>query len=144
MVRKDAFDISLLSETLESLRPAAPVVLRPDATVSEAIERLCQRNVGCVLVGHEDDIVGIFSARDAMVRVAERYEQAATARVADFMTPASEMLEINTPIAFALRLMTDADYHHLPVTREGILVGVVSVWDLIAFLDKRYPGLLSA
>jgi CBS domain-containing protein len=144
VVRKDAFDISLLATTLESLRPAPPIILPPDATVADAIEKLCQRKVGCVLIGREDDIRGIFSERDALLRVADRYDQAATARVTHYMTPAPTMLEIDTPVAFALRLMGDGKFRHLPVTRDGIVVGVVSGRDLIAFLDQRFPGLLSA
>ena len=42
-----------------------------------------------------------------------------------------------------LNRMSVGDYRHIPVTRGGVVVGVISVRDLLAFLDEEYPGLLS-
>ncbi len=141
IVRNDLFDVSLLTETLASLRPAVPVVLPPDTTVAAAVEQLCHHRIGCILVGREDEIVGIFSERDAMLRVAERYEEASTAPLAEVMTPMPQMLDIDTPIAFALNLMANGGFRHVPVTKSGALVGVISVRDLLVFLNERYPDL---
>jgi CBS domain-containing protein len=143
IARDDMFDVSLITETLSSLHPRPPIIVPPDITVADAVRQLCDRQVGCVLIGEHDSIVGIFSERDAMLRVADRYDTASSAPLAEFMTPLPEMMDIDTPIALALNLMATREFRHIPVTRNGRLIGMVSVRDLLDFLEERYPNLLT-
>lgn len=135
---------SLMEAPLAKLQPKDPVIVSPEATVAETVAELCRKHVGCALVGSQDLVEGIFSERDVLMRIADKYDQVANLPVSEFMTRDPEMLEITTPIAFALNRMSVGDFRHIPVTEEGKLVGVVSLRDVVAFLGTWYPDLIPA
>ena len=136
-------EATIMTEALAALKPKPPVVLAPDTTVAEAVARLCENNIGCVLIGTPDRLIGIFSERDILLRVAHRYEHTASRPVSEFMTPDPETLDVRAPIAFALNRMSVGDYRHVPVTLNARLIGVVSVRDVLALLSDWYPDLIS-
>jgi len=139
-----AIEASIMKESLAALKPKKPVIVAPDTTVAEAVAKLCEHNIGCVLVGDADHVQGILSERDVLLRVADRYDQVAGEPVSTLMTPEPRMLDVETPIAFALNHMAVGDFRHVPVTTEGRLVGIISVRDLLTFLSEWYPDLIRA
>jgi CBS domain-containing protein len=143
-VADSAIEASIMKESLAALKPKKPIMVGPDTTVAEAVAELCKHNIGCVLVGDADHVQGILSERDVLLRVADRYEQVAGEPVSAYMTPEPQMLDLETPIAFALNRMAIGDFRHVPVTSKGRLVGIISVRDLLSFLSEWYPDLLVA
>ena len=141
--RLSIMEVSILESSLVALRPKAPIFVRPDCTVGDAIANLCANHIGCVLIGDDFEVEGIFSERDALLRTADRYDQVVDSPVRDFMTPDPVMLELDTPMAYALNIMSTRDFRHLPVKREGLVIGIVSLRDVIAYLARWYPNLLS-
>jgi len=135
---------SLLERTLTSLHPNPPIFVAPDTTVAAAVATMASRNIGCVIVGSLSEVVGIFTERDLLLRVSDRYPEAAGQPVGEFMTPNPEMLDVSSPIAYALNRMSTGDFRHLPVTSAGALVGIVSLRDVLGFLSDWYPDLIPA
>ena len=135
---------AIMQAPIERLSPKPPVMVPPDTTVADAIETLCARGIGCVLVGGPDELLGIFSERDALLRIAHRYDRVASRSISEFMTSDPETLEADVPIAFALNKMCAGDYRHVPVTRDGRVAGVVSLRDVLRFLGEWYPDLIPA
>ena len=88
---------------------------------------------------HESSIL---SERDLLLRVGERYEELAGNPVSEFMSPDPETLEAEHPVAFALNRMAVGDFRHLPITRDGVLAGIVSLRDVLGLLADWYPDLL--
>lgn len=138
------FETTIMESPLPRFRPRPPVLVSPETTIAETVVELCGHRVGCVLVGSEEKVEGIFSERDVLLRVAHRYEEVASEPVSAFMTPDPEHLEMSTPIAYALNRMFVGDFRHLPVTEEGRLVGVISLRDVLGFLSDWYPDLIPA
>jgi CBS domain-containing protein len=141
--RLSVMEQRLLDTSLVALRPKAPIFVQPRTRLAAAIAQLCANHIGCLLVGDDGHVRGIFSERDALLRTAHRFEEVARAPVADFMTPEPEMLELDAPIAFALHRMCTHDFRHLPLTRGGLVVGLVSLRDVVAFLARWHPDLLT-
>lgn len=50
-----------------------PVVVPPDATIQEAAVLMGKRNIGCVAVGDDDTVKGIFTERDLLRRISAGY-----------------------------------------------------------------------
>lgn len=142
--RLSVVEVSILETSLVALRPKPPIFVSPDCAIVDVVAQLCANHIGCVLVGEDANVLGIFSERDALLRIAHRFDAVSSAPVSEFMTPAPEMLAIDTPIAYALNLMSTRDFRHLPVTRDGIVVGIVSLRDVIAYLARWYPELMAA
>jgi CBS domain-containing protein len=133
---------SIMKNSLSKLKSKAPVIIPPTTTVAEAVELLRGKNIGCVLIGTKDKIVGVFSERDVLLRLGEKYQESADQLVTQFMTINPEQLDINTPIAFALNRMSVGHFRHLPITSEGQLVGIISIRDILSFLSEWYPDLI--
>ena len=53
------------------------------------------------------------------------------------MTPNPEFVNEDSTIAEALHLMSLGGYRHLPVMREGTLVGIVSIKDVLRYLKEN-------
>lgn len=107
-----------------------PLVLPGATPVDEACRRMSERRAGSVAVVDESGrLVGIFTGRDAVGRVLARRRDPATTRLADVMTADPQTLSPEQSAIEALRLMWDGGFRHLPLVRQGKVVGVVSRGD---------------
>ncbi len=98
----------------------------PGTLVNYAAKLMARRRVGAVLVVEGEQLVGIFTERDIAFRVVARGLDAQTTRLADVMTPAPETVDPDKPFGYALLRMQERGFRHLPVVREGKIVGIVS------------------
>jgi CBS domain-containing protein len=94
--------------------------------VSEAAKMLADRNVGAVMVVEDETLVGIFTERDAVFRVIARGLDPQTTRLTDVMTKAPKTIEPDKSFGYALLLMHENRFRHLPVIENGKLIGIVS------------------
>lgn len=102
-------------------RPA--LVVSPDSTVGEAARAMREAGTGSVLV--EAPSPGIVTDRDLRNRVLAD-ERTAETPVRAIMSRPLKTLPADTPLHEVLLLMLDEDVHHVPVTRDGRIVGVVT------------------
>jgi CBS domain-containing protein len=90
---------------------------------------MCDHRVGSVLViDASANLVGIFTGRDAVRRVLAAGKSTKT-KLHEVMTPNPDTMSQDQTAIDALRLMWDGGYRHLPVIRDGKIVGVVSRGD---------------
>ena len=99
----------------------------PTASIGEAAEKMMDAGVGAVVV-MEDMVrlVGIVTERDILRAVAQR-ARAAEARVRQWMTASVITIDPDTPIDEAAKMMFERNFRHLPVTKDGRLLGIVSL-----------------
>jgi CBS domain-containing protein len=99
----------------------------PTASIGEAAEKMIEGGVGAVVV-MEDGVrlTGIITERDLLRAVAQR-ARAAEARVRQWMTESVITIEPDTPIEDAAKMMFEKNFRHLPVSRDGRLLGIVSL-----------------
>ena len=99
----------------------------PASSIGEAAEKMMEAGVGAVVV-MEDlvRIVGIVTERDLMRAVAQR-ARAAEARVRQWMTEGVITIEPETTIDDAAKMMFERNFRHLPVVKDGRLLGIVSL-----------------
>jgi CBS domain-containing protein len=120
------------------IRNQDPLMLRPTDTVLDAARRMRERNVGAVLVVEEDRrLVGIFTGRDAVNRVLAEGKSASDTTLAEVMTRTPECLMPGHSAIDALRLMQDARCRHLPIVKDGIVLGIVSRGDFRGLEQDR-------
>ena len=129
---------SLLKDRVSALHPKAPVTVPPTATVREVLAKLVDEKIGCVLVVDHHKLVGIFSERDALLKLNTRVAEFASRPIADFLTPNPQTLAPNAKIAFAVQRMDLGGYRHVPIVNEaGQAAGVISVRDILRYLTDR-------
>lgn len=112
-------------------RGAAIHTCEAGATVREAVMLLAERRIGALPVLRDDMVVGIFSERDVIYRLREEGPAVLDRLVGDVMTAPAVTVEPDTEVIAALALMTQRRVRHLPVVRDGRMIGLVSIGDLV-------------
>lgn len=130
---------AISADPLAALNPVAAVAVTPETSVAEAVRLLAERNIGCVLVKSADTLVGIFSERDALLRIGADFDEVGDRPIRDFMTPDPVTLTLQDSIAFALNRMDINDFRHIPVQTDGGGMGIISVRDCLAYVTRHFP-----
>jgi CBS domain-containing protein len=132
---------AFLNDTISALEPAEPICLGETATVAEAISRMLERrHAGVLIVDDGGRLIGIFTERDVLTRVAGAGRDPTRTLLHDVMTPNPEALSTADRIAYAVHSMSVAGYRTVPlVDAERRPVGVVTVSDVIRWLADLYP-----
>jgi CBS domain-containing protein len=112
------------------------VKVAPDDTVSVAIARMLEENVGSVGVCEGEKLVGMFTERDVL-RLAGEGSQFADVRVGDVMTRQLVTLAPDDDILDAARLMGERKIRHLPVLEGENLLGIVGIREVVRALVER-------
>jgi CBS domain-containing protein len=136
-----------LLETLGLRRPVRdltgvhhPLTCGPQTTIREAIAAMQRERKGCVLVVEQARLVGIFTERDVLTKVAAREVEIDQVRVRDLMTPNPDCLNMDTELVYALQYMDVGDTRHVPVLDgQDEPVGVVSIRDILDYIVKLFP-----
>jgi CBS domain-containing protein len=98
----------------------------PQTTVSKAAKLMAKRKVGAIMVVDDRRLVGIFTERDAVFRVIARDLDSHTTRLVDVMTREPITITPDNSFGYALLVMHENGFRHVPVIEDGKLVGVVS------------------
>jgi CBS domain-containing protein len=128
---------SLMEDPVTALRSKPPVIVKPSISISDAIRLMLERDIGALLIADEAGrLIGIFSERDLLTRVAGIHDNYTELPVHRFMTSHPECVSITDKLAFALHKMDVGGYRHLPVVRDGKPVAVLSVRDMLRHITR--------
>lgn len=114
-------------------------LVSPTVSVREAIDQMRAEASGAVVVAEGPRIVGIFTERDVLHRIAARPGRLGEP-VSAHMTHDPVVLREDDPMAAALNKMGDGGFRHIPVLREGRVAGMVTGRDVWAWVMGRYFG----
>lgn len=102
-----------------------------DTPVRAAAALLAEKRIGALPVMEHGKVVGIFSERDVIYRLASDGEACLARRVGDVMTSPPITVTPKDTVLDALALMTKRRFRHLPVIENETLVGFISIGDLV-------------
>ena len=103
------------------------VLKAPSSTTVARAARLMERkNVGALLAVDDGRLVGIFTERDIVFRVVARGLDVESTRVADAMTRTPQTVGPDERFGYALLIMHEKGFRHLPVVDGGRIVGMLS------------------
>jgi len=131
-----------------------PVTIAPGVSVTDALRVMSERKIRRLpVVDAQGAVVGIVSDRDLLLAspspattlaIWEIHELLAKLTVEKIMTREVIMVQEDTPLEEAARVMADSRIGGLPVLRGGELVGIISESDLfktlLQLLGGRRPG----
>src|ERR1700687_337886 len=113
-VARDRVERSLMEEAVGSLHPPEPITTLPTTTVSDAIQTMLKHDIGALLiVDLTGKLMGIFSERDLLTKVASENADYTKMTVGQFMTPNPECVDAGDTLAFALHKMDVGGYRHV-------------------------------
>jgi CBS domain-containing protein len=110
----------------------------PKDSVLGAVETMCSKKVGSLLVCEQGLPVGIITERDLMTDVVLARRDPATTRVDEVM--ATDVVCVNTATTTeeAMAIMTERRCRHLPVVESSRIVGIVSIGDLVRWASRNH------
>jgi CBS domain-containing protein len=109
----------------------------PDMTVNQLISLLAEKRIGAVPVIHDEQVIGIMSERDMIYGISREGPVFLERQVHEAMTKAVITVSSKTSPLEALAMMTRRRIRHLPVVDDGVLVGFVSIGDLVKARMER-------
>ena len=104
----------------------------PDASVEEAVALLAKYRIGALVVTNGAGVIrGIISERDVIRHIAEDGVGVLKQKVATVMTANVKVCYESHHITEVMEMMTKGRFRHLPVERDGKLIGVISIGDVV-------------
>ncbi|MBH0198346.1 MAG: CBS domain-containing protein [Nitrospira sp.] len=112
------------------------VTVQRDTDAQTAARVMRDKGIGSLFVTNGRDIIGILTDTDMMRRVVAAGLEATKTTVEQIMSAPIVTIEESKTLLDANDLMARSHLRHLGVTRDGKLVGVISVRDLVVFLTN--------
>ena len=127
---------SHLRHILEAKAHREPISISRNATILDAVDRMCEARVGALLVIDQSRPVGIVSERDLMTRVLLKRRDPATMRVEEVMTADVVAVSCDASPEEVMAIMTERRCRHLPVIEDDDIIGIVSIGDVVRWASE--------
>src|SRR5512138_752306 len=95
------------------------------ATVREAAKQMKQRNVSSLMVVDNGKLIGIFTERDALFRVLAEGRDPKAVKLSEVMTAHPQTVDADKPVGYALLMMFEGGFRHVPVVKDGKPIGMI-------------------
>ena len=114
------------------------VTTHANCPLDDLIAILAKRRIGTVVVVDRDQqVIGIVSERD-IIRHLSTGGTTADTFAKNIMTNKVITVENNVTSSQLMKLITEHHIRHVPITRDGKLVGIVSIGDVVKRLLEKY------
>ena len=114
-------------------RDAAITTCEASRSVGDAVSLLAERRIGALPVVDGGEVVGIFSERYVIYRIAEGGPGILEQAVQEVMTSPPVTVGPEASALAALSLMTRRRMRHLPVMAAGQMIAFISIGDLVKY-----------
>lgn len=129
-----------LEDSLRTMRLREPVVVPSGTRLATTLRRMRRAGVGsCVVVNDDRRLLGIFTERDLLNKIALGAVDPTAMPVDALMQPDPETLTPEHPIAYALNRMAGGGYRNIPlVDAEGKIAGLVTLRDIVEEVCEHF------
>lgn len=122
----------LVQQILGSKASGGVLSVKPTDSVSDAIKLLSEKRIGSVVVSaNGESLDGILSERDVVRELGRRGAAVLAEPVSALMTAKIVTCNETDTADQILQMMTDGRFRHLPVMREGKMIGLISIGDVV-------------
>ncbi|RYG92049.1 CBS domain-containing protein [Loktanella sp. IMCC34160] len=122
----------LVQQILKAKANAGILSVTPDSSVQDALKVMSDNRVGTVVVSKDGkSLDGILSERDVVREVGQRGAPVLQDPVSAIMTAKIITASEDQTALAILRVMTEKRFRHMPVMRDGEMVGLISIGDVV-------------
>ncbi len=125
--------MSTLKEILQ-IKGRNVITVPPSTSVFDAIRIMAQRNVGALLVVEDEELIGLFSERDYLRKIALKFRSSRKTAISEVMSSPVLCANVNDDLDHCMGLMTKHRYRHLPILENDSLAGIISIGDVVKYL----------
>ena len=122
----------LVKQILASKAVSGVLTIDPCARVADAVAELAARRIGALVVSADGSTAdGILSERDVVREIGRQGAHVLTERVRTLMTREVQVAGPGDTAQSVLERMTEGRFRHMPVAQDGVLVGIISLGDVV-------------
>lgn len=114
-----------------------PVTVKPGSSVADAARLMKQHDVGALVVRDEQEILGLVTDRDIVVRAVATGKEGTKAKVEDVYSGELHTVSPDEPIERAIEQMRSQAVRRVPVVQSDQAVGIRTIGDLAIERDER-------
>jgi len=119
-----------LQQLLDGKKYKEVISITPNRPVFDALVILAEYRIGALVVLEGEKLVGIFSERDYAREVILKGRSSKTTHIIDVMTHDVVCGNPDDTVQQAMTLMTSKNFRHMPVVKDGKVIGMLSLGDL--------------
>lgn len=116
--------------------------VEPSTMVYRAIELMCEKNIGGLLICENGKLLGIFTERDYARKLILKGKSSKDTPIKDLMTSNLITVTPETTVDDCMRVMTGRKIRHLPVLDNNELVGIISIGDVVRFVIEEQKSII--
>jgi CBS domain-containing protein len=120
-----------MSIHMRDLMVTKVITTKKDSTVEEAVKLMNKHEIGCLIVTENDRPIGILTERDLLKRILARSKDLKRMRFEEVMSTPLISVEPNVQVGDASRLMFQKNIKKMPIVKEGELLGLVTLTDIL-------------
>ncbi len=142
----DDFERDLCEQTIDEIDHTPLLKIASTDPILDAMRLMNEHHSACVVVVDEDDKpIGIFSERDVLDKVVDRFDELRNMPVSEVMTADPYRVYRTDSPAQVLNLMGRGGFRHVPVVNsDGKLIGLIGARRITAWLQRHFPDVASA
>lgn len=106
------------------------ICVSPGSSIASAVKIMVEEQIGAVIVREGEEIVGIYTERDFLNNSAEDGFNADKVNVGDKMTHKLIYAQHDDPPHILLDIIVGKRIRHLPVQKDGTVIGMLSAGDI--------------
>ena len=123
----------LVSQIIRNKGTHDVTTLPPKATLADAARLLSSKRIGAVVISEDGKrVMGILSERDIVRELGARGAACLTERVDQVMTRNVYGCKLDDSADLVLQTMTTKRFRHIPVLDGAVMVGLISIGDVVA------------
>ena len=103
-------------------------------SVLEALQLMLEANISALLIIEHGKLEGIFTERDYARKIILQGRSSKDTRISEAMTSNLITVSPTDTIDFCMQVMTNQHIRHLPVMENNLVVGMISIGDLVRFV----------
>ena len=122
----------LVQQILKGKSEDGVVTVPPGTSIAKAAETLSSRRIGALIISVDGKrVAGILSERDIVRELGRRGAACMADTVESIMTAKVATCARGDKADDVLQRMTDGRFRHLPVVEDGMMVGLISIGDVV-------------
>ncbi len=116
--------------------------VEPTIMVYQAIEQMCDKNIGGLLIVENGNLVGIFTERDYARKLILKGKSSKDTPINELMTKNPITVTPDNTIEECMNIMSGKRIRHLPVIEDNHLTGMISIGDVVKHIIEEQKSII--
>lgn len=128
---------------LLSTKPVHIFSVNAATSVLQALQLMMEKNISALLIMEDQQLQGIFTERDYARKIILQGKSSAETKLDEVMTPFPITVLPEDRLDLCMKIMTEKHIRHLPVVKDTVVIGMVSIGDVVKFIIEDQKETIS-